>query len=167
MSNQPSQMNHASRLSSRSAGNLIDYGKDGHYEPDREETGSVRSFHSHPGEFPAPTRAVHRDRRRSESDIAEPPGTMYRDVTLHREEREGFGFVILSSVHKSGSTIGRIIQGSPADRCHQLHVGDRLVAVNSQSIVGMHHSDIVNTIKQSGQRVTLRIALRPPAALGT
>ena len=53
---------------------------------------------------------------------------------------------------------GRIIQGSPADRCRQLHVGDRLVAVNDVSIVGVHHSDIVDTIKQSGKTVTLRIA---------
>lgn len=57
--------------------------------------------------------------------------------------------------------LGRIIQGSPADRCRRLHVGDRLVAVNGSSIVGMHHSDIVEIIKQSGMRVTLKIAQRP------
>lgn len=57
---------------------------------------------------------------------------------------------------------GRIIQGSPADRCRQLHVGDRLVAVNDVSIVGVHHSDIVDTIKQSGRTVTLRIAQQRP-----
>ena len=57
---------------------------------------------------------------------------------------------------------GRIIQGSPADRCRQLHVGDRLVAVNNVSIDGVHHSDIVDTIKQSGRTVTLRIAQQPP-----
>ena len=57
---------------------------------------------------------------------------------------------------------GRIIQGSPADRCRQLHVGDRLVAVNGISIVGVHHSDVVDTIKQSGKTVTLRIAQQRP-----
>ena len=57
---------------------------------------------------------------------------------------------------------GRIIQGSPADRCRQLHVGDRLVAVNNVSIDGVHHSDIVDTIKQSGRTVTLRIAQQRP-----
>lgn len=161
ITNQSSQINHVSRLSSRSAGNLVDYGKNDTFGRDKDETESVRSFHSHHGELNPQSKALHRDRRRSESDAAEPPGTSYRDVTLYREEREGFGFVILSSVHKSGSTIGRIIQGSPADRCQQLHVGDRLVAVNGQSIVGMHHSDIVDTIKQSGQTVTLRIAISP------
>ena len=62
----------------------------------------------------------------------------------------------------SSSLTGRIIQGSPADRCRQLHVGDRLVAVNNVSIDGIHHSDIVDTIKQSGRTVTLRIAQQRP-----
>lgn len=56
---------------------------------------------------------------------------------------------------------GRIIDGSPADRCGQLQIGDRLVVVNGQSIVGMHHSDIVDMIKQSGTRVNLKIIPRP------
>ena len=60
------------------------------------------------------------------------------------------------------SVTGRIIQGSPADRCRQLHVGDRLVAVNDVSIVGVHHSDIVDTIKRSGRTVTLRISQQRP-----
>ena len=65
-------------------------------------------------------------------------------------------------VTQSSSLPGRIIQGSPADRCHQLHVGDRLVAVNGDSIVGVHHSDIVDTIKDSGTTVTLTIAQQRP-----
>ena len=66
------------------------------------------------------------------------------------------------SLSLSSLLLGRIIQGSPADRCRQLHVGDRLVAVNNASIVGVHHSDIVDTIKQSGRTVTLRIAQQRP-----
>ena len=68
-------------------------------------------------------------------------------------------------LHAPSLFSGRIIQGSPADRCRQLHVGDRLVAVNDVSIVGQHHGDIVETIKQSGRTVTLRIAQQRP--LGT
>ena len=47
------------------------------------------------------------------------------DVTVERQESEGFGFVIVSSVAKKGLTIGRIIEASPAERCTLLHVGDR------------------------------------------
>ncbi|XP_029212793.2 membrane-associated guanylate kinase, WW and PDZ domain-containing protein 1-like [Acropora millepora] len=148
--------------SSKSLGNLEYYGRK-QYFPDPEETNSVRSFRSTPGDTldSGPKPQSQRNRRVSEGDIldSEPQGpTSYRDITLERQENESFGFVIFSSLQKSGSTIGRIIQGSPADRCHQLHVGDRLVAVNGDSIVGVHHSDIVDTIKDSGTTVTLTIA---------
>lgn len=53
--------------------------------------------------------------------------------------------------------IGRIIDGSPADRCAKLKVGDRILAVNSQSIINMPHADIVKLIKDAGLSVTLRI----------
>lgn len=56
--------------------------------------------------------------------------------------------------------VGRIIEGSPADRCGQLHVGDRILAVNNISILNMHHGDIVNLIKDSGYSVTLTVG--PP-----
>ncbi|KAG8142612.1 hypothetical protein E2320_005825 [Naja naja] len=53
--------------------------------------------------------------------------------------------------------IGRIIEGSPADRCAKLKVGDRILAVNGQSIINMPHADIVKLIKDAGLTVTLRI----------
>ncbi|XP_042228565.1 uncharacterized protein LOC121870683 isoform X6 [Homarus americanus] len=82
------------------------------------------------------------------------------DVTVTRRENEGFGFVIISSVTKSGSTIGRIIEGSPAERCSRLNVGDRILSVNGVDIKTLHHGHIVNLIKESGYSVTLTIG--PP-----
>ncbi|KAM9813242.1 membrane-associated guanylate kinase, WW and PDZ domain-containing protein 1b isoform 3-T3 [Neosynchiropus ocellatus] len=93
------------------------------------------------------------------------------DVEIRRGENEGFGFVIVSSVSRpeAGTTfagnacvamphkIGRIIEGSPADRCGKLKVGDRILAVNGVSITNKSHSDIVNLIKEAGNTVTLRI----------
>ncbi|KAK1167066.1 membrane-associated guanylate kinase, WW and PDZ domain-containing protein 2-like isoform X1 [Acipenser oxyrinchus oxyrinchus] len=87
------------------------------------------------------------------------------DVIIHRKENEGFGFVIISSLNRpeTGSTItvphkiGRLIEGSPADRCGKLKVGDRILAVNSQSIINMPHADIVKLIKDAGLSVTLCI----------
>uniref|UniRef100_A0A8B9L5E6 Membrane-associated guanylate kinase, WW and PDZ domain-containing protein 2 n=1 Tax=Astyanax mexicanus TaxID=7994 RepID=A0A8B9L5E6_ASTMX len=89
-----------------------------------------------------------------------PPTT---DVVIHRKETEGFGFVIISSLNRPENTttisvphkIGRIIEGSPADRCGKLKVGDRIMAVNSQSIINMPHADIVKLIKDAGLTVTL------------
>ena len=82
------------------------------------------------------------------------------DVTVSRLENEGFGFVIISSVSRAGSTIGRIIPGSPAERCGRLQVGDRILAVNHVNINSLHHGDIVNLIKESGYSVTLTVG--PP-----
>nr|XP_046250495.1 membrane-associated guanylate kinase, WW and PDZ domain-containing protein 2-like isoform X3 [Scatophagus argus] len=87
------------------------------------------------------------------------------DVVIHRKENEGFGFVIISSLNRPENTtvitvphkIGRIIEGSPADRCGKLKVGDRILAVNGQSIISMPHADIVKLIKDAGLTVTLHI----------
>ncbi|XP_067248337.1 membrane-associated guanylate kinase, WW and PDZ domain-containing protein 2a isoform X5 [Chanodichthys erythropterus] len=87
------------------------------------------------------------------------------DVTIQRRESEGFGFVIISSLNRPETVaaaavphkIGRIIEGSPADHCGKLKVGDRILAVNNQSIVNMPHADIVKLIKDAGLTVTLRI----------
>ena len=51
------------------------------------------------------------------------PGYPY-DVTVSRLENEGFGFVIISSVSRAGSTIGRII---PGKHCHFI---DQLMLIN-------------------------------------
>merc|ERR1712223_564653 len=79
------------------------------------------------------------------------------EITVTRRENEGFGFVIISSASRAGSTIGRIIAGSPAERCGRLHVGDRILAVNHVDIAGMHHGDIVNLIKDSGYSVVMTV----------
>ncbi|XP_017563078.1 membrane-associated guanylate kinase, WW and PDZ domain-containing protein 2a isoform X2 [Pygocentrus nattereri] len=93
------------------------------------------------------------------------------DVIIQRKESEGFGFVIISSLNRPETAataavphkIGRIIEGSPADRCGKLKVGDRILAVNNQSIVSMAHADIVKLIKDAGLSVTLRIITQEEA----
>lgn len=53
--------------------------------------------------------------------------------------------------------IGRIIEGSPTDRISQMKVGDRISAVNGQSIMELSHNDIVQLIKDAGNTVTLTV----------
>lgn len=84
------------------------------------------------------------------------------DVILQRKENEGFGFVILTSKSKPPPgviphKIGRVIDGSPADRCGRLKVGDHISAVNGQSIVDLSHDNIVQLIKDAGVTVTLTV----------
>ncbi|XP_015198195.2 membrane-associated guanylate kinase, WW and PDZ domain-containing protein 3a isoform X1 [Lepisosteus oculatus] len=84
------------------------------------------------------------------------------DITLQRRDNEGFGFVILTSKNKPPPgviphKIGRIIEGSPTDRSGRLKVGDRISAVNGQSIMELAHNDIVQLIKDAGNTVTLTV----------
>lgn len=53
--------------------------------------------------------------------------------------------------------IGRIIEGSPTDRLGRMRVGDRISAVNGQSIMELSHNDIVQLIKDAGNAVTLTV----------
>ncbi|UMM28635.1 hypothetical protein L5515_011392 [Caenorhabditis briggsae] len=86
------------------------------------------------------------------------------DVLLYRNDNDGFGFVLMSSHHKNGSTIGQIQPGSPAARCGRLSVGDRVIAVNGIDILNLAHPDIIALIKDSGLSVRLTIA--PPDTAG-
>ncbi|XP_069800785.1 membrane-associated guanylate kinase, WW and PDZ domain-containing protein 3 isoform X2 [Dendropsophus ebraccatus] len=95
------------------------------------------------------------------TSVPKPPAEAY-DVVLQRKENEGFGFVILTSKNKPPPgviphKIGRVIEGSPADRCRKLKVGDRISAVNGQSIVELSHDNIVQLIKDAGNAVTLTV----------
>ncbi|KAM7367296.1 hypothetical protein PAMP_015209 [Pampus punctatissimus] len=92
------------------------------------------------------------------SDGTSTPNTQPSDVIINRKESEGFGFVIISSLNRpEAAATNSESSDCPADRCGKLKVGDRILAVNSQSIVNMPHADIVKLIKDAGLSVTLRI----------
>ncbi|CAJ0601351.1 unnamed protein product [Cylicocyclus nassatus] len=87
------------------------------------------------------------------------------DVTLTRNENDGFGFIIISSLSRNGSTIGQILENSPAEKCGRLKVGDRVVAVNGIDILNLTHGEIVGLIKASG--LTVRLTIAPPMSDGS
>jgi C-terminal processing protease CtpA/Prc len=60
--------------------------------------------------------------------------------------------------------LGKIIPNSPADQCGQLHINDRILAVNGIDITHMLHTDVVNLIKECGRTITLTIG--PPVHYG-
>ncbi|VDK61353.1 unnamed protein product [Onchocerca ochengi] len=87
------------------------------------------------------------------------------DVILNRNHGESFGFVIISSLNNNGSTIGRIVERSPAALCGQLRVGDRVIAVNGIDITKLSHNDIVTLIKKSG--LSVRLTISPSSSSGS
>ncbi|KPJ04571.1 Membrane-associated guanylate kinase, WW and PDZ domain-containing protein 1 [Papilio xuthus] len=84
------------------------------------------------------------------------------DVTVTRNEGEGFGFVVISSTNKATSTIGQLIPNSPAARCGRLHVGDTIIAINHLPVRNLPHPEVVALIKRSGAAVTLTVLPAPP-----
>ncbi|XP_075766387.1 membrane-associated guanylate kinase, WW and PDZ domain-containing protein 3 isoform X2 [Pelodiscus sinensis] len=100
--------------------------------------------------------------RLNRGEVSIRPSPEAYDVLLQRKENEGFGFVILTSKNKPPPgviphKIGRVIEGSPADQCGKLKVGDRISAVNGQSIIELSHDSIVQLIKDAGHAVTLTV----------
>uniref|UniRef100_H2ZVR4 Uncharacterized protein n=1 Tax=Latimeria chalumnae TaxID=7897 RepID=H2ZVR4_LATCH len=106
--------------------------------------------------------------RVGESSAREPE---LMEVVLERREDEGFGFVMVTSISRPtwGNTataragltvphrISEIRKGSPADRCGQLRVGDRLEGVEGRSIVNMPHREIADLFRRAGTRIHLRV----------
>uniref|UniRef100_UPI00358ECB25 membrane-associated guanylate kinase, WW and PDZ domain-containing protein 3-like isoform X2 n=1 Tax=Myxine glutinosa TaxID=7769 RepID=UPI00358ECB25 len=96
-----------------------------------------------------------------------PPGVQPHKVNLQRNENEGFGFVLISTLGQPDMKdndgndvphrIDRIVPGSPAARSGHLKEGDRILAVNGHSIVHLSHDQIVGLIKTEGRNVTLSI----------
>lgn len=74
---------------------------------------------------------------KSNTKLIEKPGPFFPTVIPHK--------------------IGRVIEGSPADRCGKLKIGDHISAVNGQSIVELSHDNIVQLIKDAGVTVTLTV----------
>ncbi|XP_059573316.1 membrane-associated guanylate kinase, WW and PDZ domain-containing protein 3 isoform X3 [Alligator mississippiensis] len=113
-------------------------------------------------ESQAPSATQNGSPRLNRTEITSRPSPEVYDVRLQRKENEGFGFVILTSKNKPPPgviphKIGRVIEGSPADQCGKLKVGDRISAVNGQSIVELSHDSIVQLIKDAGNVVTLTV----------
>ena len=91
-------------------------------------------------------------------------------VKLIKEENEGFGFVIMTSQlpvpgpHNNNNlnkshvhTIGNIVPDSPADKCGQLKLKDRIVSVNGKNLMSLTHTDVVNIIKMAKHSVILGV----------
>lgn len=54
--------------------------------------------------------------------------------------------------------LGKLIPNSPAERCGELKIGDRIIAVNDIDITNVPHGDVVKIIKDSGLQVQLTVS---------
>ncbi|XP_069492112.1 Na(+)/H(+) exchange regulatory cofactor NHE-RF3 isoform X2 [Ambystoma mexicanum] len=69
---------------------------------------------------------------------------------------DGYGFYLREQHGKKGNFIRDIDPGSPADKS-SLKDRDRLVAVNGESVEALQHEEVVEKIRQSGDKASLLV----------
>lgn len=89
------------------------------------------------------------------------------EVTLRRESPHGIGITIVGGESTGRLDLGIFIKsvtpGGPADRDGRIKPGDRLIAINDQSLEGMQHHVAVQLIRNATEHVKLLISqVRPP-----
>ncbi|CAB1312977.1 unnamed protein product [Coregonus sp. 'balchen'] len=75
----------------------------------------------------------------------------------------GYGFNLHSDKSKPGQYIRAVDQDSPADKAG-LKPQDKILQVNSMSVVGMQHSEVVAAIKAGGDETSLLVVDREAEA---
>uniref|UniRef100_A0A8C4QI75 Uncharacterized protein n=1 Tax=Eptatretus burgeri TaxID=7764 RepID=A0A8C4QI75_EPTBU len=88
-------------------------------------------------------------------------------VQLTREEDEGFGFILVSSQRKTDENevqqvywIDRLVEGSPAACCGDLHLGDRILSINGKCVDQVNHKQLVELITMRGVYISLCVLPR-------
>ncbi|KAM8806034.1 FERM and PDZ domain-containing protein 2 [Eudromia elegans] len=83
-------------------------------------------------------------------------------VTLKRDAKNGFGFIIIGGENVGkldlGIFIASIIPGGPADRAGNIKPGGRLISVNNISLEGVSFNTAVKIIQNSPDEVELIIS---------
>ena len=90
------------------------------------------------------------------------PGVI--EVLLYKPESGGLGFSLVHGERggKEGVFIKTITEGGVAEAEGRLCVGDRLIQVNGESVVGMPHKMVVGLLRNASGTVSLVIS-RPPS----
>uniref|UniRef100_UPI00358FE81B membrane-associated guanylate kinase, WW and PDZ domain-containing protein 2-like n=1 Tax=Myxine glutinosa TaxID=7769 RepID=UPI00358FE81B len=96
-------------------------------------------------------------------------GMKHYDITITRNDEEGFGFVIISSLEHpdNGASIGHIVPEGAAAREGHLQVGDRVVAIDGETLVGLTHADIVSRVAAAEHRITLTVSPSRQGSIGS
>lgn len=92
------------------------------------------------------------------------------EVILSKQPTVGIGITIVggdtSSKHDFGIFVKSVTVDGPAFEDGRIKPGDRLIAINDQSLECLQHHEAVNMIKQSGDTVRLLISqVRQPRSL--
>ncbi|CAH1247149.1 PTPN13 [Branchiostoma lanceolatum] len=94
-----------------------------------------------------------------------PPVSGVIRLELEKPSGGGLGFSLVGG-EKGGSTgifIKTITPGSVADKDGRMKVGDRLLQINGESLIGLSHSKAVAILRKSKGNVQLAVSRAPPS----
>ncbi|NXI42237.1 INADL protein, partial [Galbula dea] len=91
------------------------------------------------------------------------------DVELIKKNGQSLGITIVgyagtSDVEPSGIFVKNIIPGSAADHSGQIHVQDKIVAVDGVNIEDYSNQEVVEVLRNTGQTVRLTLLRRKPSS---
>ncbi|KAJ8000543.1 hypothetical protein DPEC_G00181200 [Dallia pectoralis] len=70
------------------------------------------------------------------------------------------GFTVSSGQNQSGVFVKSIVKGSAVDQDNQIHIGDKILAVDGTSLTGFSELRALEVLRKTGQIVRLRLARR-------
>uniref|UniRef100_A0A8D0FXZ1 InaD-like protein n=1 Tax=Strix occidentalis caurina TaxID=311401 RepID=A0A8D0FXZ1_STROC len=94
------------------------------------------------------------------------------DVELIKKNGQSLGITIVgyagtSDVEPSGIFVKNIIPGSAADHNGQIHVHDKIVAVDGVNIQDYTNQEVVEALRNTGQTVRLTLLRRKPSTISS
>ncbi|KFW03361.1 InaD-like [Eurypyga helias] len=94
------------------------------------------------------------------------------DVELLKKNGQSLGITIVGyagtcDVEPSGIFVKNIIPGSAADHNGQIHVHDKIVAVDGVNIQDFSNQEVVEALRNTGQAVRLTLLRRKPSAVSS
>ncbi|XP_046560212.1 tyrosine-protein phosphatase non-receptor type 13-like [Haliotis rubra] len=97
-------------------------------------------------------------------------GRQIFEVSLLKDENHGIGITIVGGESTSKLDLGIFVKsvtaGGPANKDGSIRPGDRLVAINGQSLEGVQHHEAVQMIRESDDLVSLLVSqVRAPMTL--
>ena len=90
------------------------------------------------------------------------PGVMRVKLTKSLDENYGFSLVQGEKGSASALYIRSVTPAGVAASDGHIHIGDRLLQVNRQSVIGMPHNKAVALIKKSSEHMTITLARYVP-----
>ncbi|XP_052367921.1 multiple PDZ domain protein-like, partial [Oncorhynchus keta] len=78
------------------------------------------------------------------------------------KNNRGLGFTVTSSIgeQNSGVQVKSIVKGSSVDQASQIHIGDKILAVDGVSLQGCSEQRALEVLRKTGQIVRLRLMRR-------